>query len=249
MVSIRELDSFVTKFKHLLHNGFEATLSMEANMGKAFVVLKAGLDPIATPFQLQKTWDGPQKTKCSHQTPSQINGGNRHRSPSYKRRQERRRILRENFANTAEEAENEVDGMSPADTRENLNHDLAVRQTEMFASKVEFDVSIAVQEEVKSYDILEALDENFIGGLSDRNVHLGKSSPVMYVHQIEEKAGEVNTEEEIKVLKFRIYVSNDENAIDVVQNWKNNGQFDDLAFRNSSSDKRQVRIQEIKKLR
>ena len=46
----------------------------------------------------------------------------------------------------------------------------------------------------------------------------------MYVHQIEEKAGEVNTEEEIKVLKFRIYVSNDENAIDVVQNWKNNGQ-------------------------
>ena len=67
------------------------------------------------------------------------------------------------------------------------------------------------------------------------------------IHQIE--AGEFNTEEEIKVLKFRIYVSNDENAIDVVQNWKNNGQFDDLAFRNSSSDKRQVRIQEIKKLR
>ena len=242
MVSIRELDSFVTKFKHLLHNGFEATLSMEANMGKAFVVLKAGLDPIATPFQLHKT-------KCSHQTPSQINGGNRHRSPLYKRRQERRHILRENFANTAEEAENEVDGMFPADTRENLNHDLAVRQTEMFVSKVEFDVSIAVQEEVKSYDILEALDENFIGGFSAGNVHLGKSSPVMYVYQIEEKAGEIDNEEGIKVLKFRIYVSNDENAIDVVQNWKNNGQFDDIAFRNSSSDKRQVRIQEIKKLR
>ena len=242
MASIRELDSFVTKFKHLLHNGFEATLSMEANMGKAFVVLKAGLDPIATPFHLQKT-------TCSHQTPSQINGGNRHRSPSYKRRQERRRILRENIANTAEEAENEVGGMFPTDTIENLNHDLAVSQKEMFASKVEFDVSIAVQEEVKSYDILEALDENFIGGLSDRNVHLGKSSPVMYVHQIEEKAGEINTEERIKVLKFRINVSNDENAIDVVQNWKNNGQFDDLAFRNSLSDKRQVRIQEIKKLR
>jgi len=48
MASLQELDSFITKFKHLLHNGFEATLSIESKMGKAFVVLKAGLDPVST---------------------------------------------------------------------------------------------------------------------------------------------------------------------------------------------------------
>ena len=39
-----ELDSFYTKFKHLLNSGYNATLTLESIRGEAFVCLKAGLD-------------------------------------------------------------------------------------------------------------------------------------------------------------------------------------------------------------
>ena len=42
-VTIAQIDSFTSKLKALLANGFEATLTMEAIKGEAFVTLKAGL--------------------------------------------------------------------------------------------------------------------------------------------------------------------------------------------------------------
>ena len=100
MVSMRELDSFVAKFKNLLHNGFEATLSMESKSGKAFVILKAGLDPVSAPT----------RTSVSHFSPSRICGiPNRYRSPSYRRRQERRRMARENSDHIVAEKANNVE--------------------------------------------------------------------------------------------------------------------------------------------
>ena len=42
-VTIAEIDSFTSKLKALLANGFEATLTMEAIKVEAFVTLKAGL--------------------------------------------------------------------------------------------------------------------------------------------------------------------------------------------------------------
>ena len=38
-----EIDSFTTKFKALLSSGHEATLTFEADGGKVFATLKAGL--------------------------------------------------------------------------------------------------------------------------------------------------------------------------------------------------------------
>ena len=32
-----EIDSFMSKFKHLLNNGFKATMTFEADNGEAFV--------------------------------------------------------------------------------------------------------------------------------------------------------------------------------------------------------------------
>ena len=43
MVANLEIDSFTSKFKNLLHNGLQATLTFEAKDGEAFVNLKAGL--------------------------------------------------------------------------------------------------------------------------------------------------------------------------------------------------------------
>ena len=75
-----ELESFFIKFKHLLHSGYNATLSLESVKGEAFVCLKAGLGPVNLP---QTTGN----CCLSTQHPTYV----RHRSPSYKRRQERRR--------------------------------------------------------------------------------------------------------------------------------------------------------------
>ena len=233
MASTRELDSFVTKFKHLLHNGFEATLSMESKMGKAFVILKAGLDPVSTP----------KRTYVSQFSPSsQLSGiPSRYRSPSYRRRQERRRIAREDSNHIAEEANNVVD--SPEYPTEKV----ADSQAEMFVSKAQYEVKINAQEDVKIYDMMEALDVNFSGGLGDRNVDL-TCSRNMYVHQIGEKTCTTKNEDGFREVTFKILVDDDEIAIDVIENWQKPGQFDDLAFRNALSDKRQVKIQEVKKL-
>ena len=42
-MAIVELDSFVTKFKHLLSTGFNVTLTLEAVNGKATVCLRSEL--------------------------------------------------------------------------------------------------------------------------------------------------------------------------------------------------------------
>ena len=44
-----EIDSFVAKFKTLWHAGLEASLNIEAENGKAYVTLKAGLGHIPPP--------------------------------------------------------------------------------------------------------------------------------------------------------------------------------------------------------
>ena len=70
-----EVDSFVTKFKHLCHAGFKATLTIASSDGEASVVLTVGLGPIP-PTQLQHDLR-------YHVQP-------RPRGPAYQRRQERR---------------------------------------------------------------------------------------------------------------------------------------------------------------
>ena len=72
-----EVDSFVTKFKHLCHTGFRATLTIEAENGEASVVLKSGLGPIQ-----------PLNVLRHHGQPS------RRRGPAYERRQERRQAAK-----------------------------------------------------------------------------------------------------------------------------------------------------------
>ena len=86
-----EIDSFTSKFKALLANGFEATLTLETIDGEAYVTLKAGLG---------------RPTVASTLDPTQ-NLLKRPRSPAYYRRQERRRLDRRQ-AMKAEAADVEV---------------------------------------------------------------------------------------------------------------------------------------------
>ena len=74
-MTLCEIDSFVTKFKHLCQAGFVATLTVEAVDGKASVTLKSDLGPISPPYHAPR-----------HGQP---------RGPSYQRRQERHQAARE----------------------------------------------------------------------------------------------------------------------------------------------------------
>ena len=74
-MAIVELDSFVTKFRHLLSAGFNATLTLEAVNGKATVCLRSELGVSVPP---------PPCDYRHRQPPLQ-------RGPAYWRRQERRK--------------------------------------------------------------------------------------------------------------------------------------------------------------
>ena len=79
MTTLQEIDSFVIKLKHLALNGYDASLNVETRDGKAFVTLKADLGDIKYYPHSQQVY----RSKLS-------------RSPSYFRRQERRREARGN---------------------------------------------------------------------------------------------------------------------------------------------------------
>ena len=74
-----EIDSFTSKFKALLFNGIQASLSFESKDGEAFVVLKAGLGSCHV-----------TKTEMKHH--HEYFNFKKSRSPSYQRRQEKRRL-------------------------------------------------------------------------------------------------------------------------------------------------------------
>ena len=73
-----EIESFFTKFKSLLYSGYDALLTVKSKNGEAFICLKAGLGPI------------PSSSDCKIQNGLKSKPS-KHRSPSYRRRQERRR--------------------------------------------------------------------------------------------------------------------------------------------------------------
>jgi hypothetical protein len=71
-----EVESFVTKFKHLWHAGIKVSLTIEAVDGQASVTLTAGLGNLPPPLHPH----GPHGQPFRH-----------HRGPAYQRRQERRK--------------------------------------------------------------------------------------------------------------------------------------------------------------
>ena len=89
-----EVNSFVTKFKHLWHAGIKASLRIEAVDGQASVVLSAGLGPIPPPHNAY----GPHGLPPRHQ-----------RGPAYQPRQERRRAAREAADQTPSHSLEDVD--------------------------------------------------------------------------------------------------------------------------------------------
>ena len=51
---------------------------------------------------------------------------------------------------------------------------------------------------------MEALEENYCGGLDDRNVNLDSQSHRMYVHQIKNETCEMENQEDLEKVRFRV---------------------------------------------
>ena len=47
---------------------------------------------------------------------------------------------------------------------------------------------------------------------------------------------------------YKIIVKNKDVVLDVIKSWKEQNNFDDLAFRNSKIDKKQVKIRDVRKI-
>ena len=125
-----EIDSFVTKFKQLLHAGLKANLSVEASGGEATVTLKASLGEVPTPN--------------SHEYPYHPNY--RHRGPAYKRRQQRRKAAQASTeSNTSKPAE-EVGEVAIT------NDESAVKVMDSFESETteKVDAPIAIERNAKN---------------------------------------------------------------------------------------------------
>ena len=128
-----EVDSFVTKFKHLWSAGFKATLTIEAVNGEASVVLKSGLGNIK-----------PHHLLGHHGLPY------RPRGPAYHRRQERRQAARGaavgGDSSPTVEVRDSKDAASPAAKAGEALKETEAEQADLkkeAAGKVEEDISFS----------------------------------------------------------------------------------------------------------
>ena len=133
-----EIDSFVMKFKFLLNNGFKASLNVEAQDGEAYITLKAGLGRI----QHLKSAPSFSYADCVKQ-----------RSPSYYRRQDRRRQSRQNMtggvvAECHDTSEINVDKCIKSNSTENSSAEIALENLEELSTAEEaIDVNILARVE------------------------------------------------------------------------------------------------------
>ena len=134
-----EIDSFVMKFKFLLSNGFKASLNVEAQDGEAYITLKAGLGRIQ---HLSKSAPSFSYADCVKQ-----------RSPSYYRRQDRRRQSRQNMtggvvAECQDMSEIDVDKGVKNSATENSSAEIALTKLDELSTAGEaIDVNILARNE------------------------------------------------------------------------------------------------------
>ena len=111
-------------------------------------------------------------------------------------------------------------------------------------SKAHFEVKVEAHEKCTNKDVIEVIQENFFGTLDQK--HVGKTDPIRHLIIREEKDKLL----EIPVQgKYRIVVSDDKLATDIVALWNEPYEFDDLAFKNVIYDKIKIKIKEVKRVR
>ena len=111
-------------------------------------------------------------------------------------------------------------------------------------SKIQYDLIVEADSNVKNYDIVEAIEVNFDGALDERGV--GKDDPCRHINIY--KLDDCVQDMKKNCYIYRIHIQNSATASSVVEDWKHQNNFDDLAFGNAIRDKLQVRIRAVKRL-
>ena len=236
MAGYLELDKFVKKFVSLWENGCDANLQVETTAGKAVVSLKVTL--------------GQAKNLSGR---NHNHGVYRGGSPSRQRRRERRAATRKAEA-TAEEAVAEgVDAVAEEEEDTKTDTGEVEAKVEVVMKEcletVEYELQVDAHKECKNYQLIEAIEVNFDGALDNRKVAKEDLAARKILVQ---KAQECKTTEMLehdrKLLVYRVFINDEDNSRAVIESWKEEHMFDDLAFRGAIRDKINMRIRAIQRL-
>ena len=113
--------------------------------------------------------------------------------------------------------------------------------------EIEYELETDAHEKCKNFDVVEAIEENYQGTLNDLKVAENHPSRFILVQKVKEEPFEKDDEKRINFV-YRVIVKNDDVAKNLIESWKDQYKFDDLAFRHAVYDKIQVRIQKVKKI-
>ena len=137
------------------------------------------------------------------------------------------------------QAEEVVEGVGTSDQ-------IAVK-TEM--SNAQFEAVVEAQKQVRSFDILEAIEENFAGALNEMGVEKDDPSRSMIVHRhLDDSWYPDESVANMNRYKIMIHVKKSDLVKNVIESWKDSCNFDDLAFRVAQMDEKQIRIKEIRRV-
>ena len=126
--------------------------------------------------------------------------------------------------------------------------EVVVNQAEM-SSDAKFEILVEAQDEVTNLDITEAIEENFDGLLDEMKFSKQDALRFICVHKLKVETSALDDGNiRRNFWTYRIIVKNNEVTLNLVDSWKVPGKFDDLAFRNSSGGKRQVKVRDIRKI-
>ena len=113
--------------------------------------------------------------------------------------------------------------------------------------EAEYELKVDAHIKVRNFDVVEAIEENYNGTLNDQKIDVNDPSRYILVQKIKEEPFE-NENEKRTLLSYRVFVNNNVVSKTLIESWKLQRNFDDLAFRNAVYDKIQVRIHEVKKI-
>ena len=234
-----ELDSFVRKFKNLWQSGRNAKLFVETQDGKAVINLQVGL--------------GEAQLHPEHA------GDHRDCGTAKQRRMERRAAARkevdaaekaaaDNEAAKAEEASADKVRDSEMKKAEETSEEDSNEAVKLISSPIpqidgatsdseggdlKYLLKIEAQDNCTEDDIVEAIEANFFGTLDD--VKVEKDDPIR--HLVVKKTNEKQV--------YRISIKNNGTVSNIIEGWRINHNFDNLAFGNYDFEKIGVRIREV----
>ena len=233
MASHGELYSFVRKFESLWKSGCNAKLHVETEAGHAFVNHQVGLGQALL-----------------HPQP----GGPRGGGPSRERRREKRQAAIK-AADEAVKIEKAVSEEHAASSETEIGASGNVTETEPFKipqvdgvvdSDASYELQIETHDDCTEDEVIEALEANFHGTLSDQKEGDNKE---LYHLVIQNLNMESECEKDKrKLVNFKIAVKENVLATSITESWRERYNFDELAFRNYDYKNRNIRIDKVTRL-